>query len=116
MKRTTGYVITNRGYSLLEAMVALTLFVAVMVPLLGKMHSVSIADRAKNRFTAVCILEREAACARVAPETIQPLKRIPVSGVEWTVRTEIQGEAPKTCRIVVYRGENKIVQTVLYCR
>lgn len=103
-----------RGFTLIEVLVALALFLVVIVPLIGHM-SVSVKiNRGKNKMVAACIIEQEAAKMRMFPDETFNEKRRKINGKEWVIKTTFKGNKLKTCRISAHYKGKMIDKAIFY--
>jgi prepilin-type N-terminal cleavage/methylation domain-containing protein len=87
---------TQRGYTLLETLVAMSILLIVLVPLMSRMVTARNMRFAADTVTAACLLRQEAEQIRFAPQSYQPVKKRTIEGVTWTITTEASG-APLVC-------------------
>lgn len=104
----------NKGYSLLEVLVAMVLFLAVIVPLMGHMSSSARINRGKDKMVAACILEQEAAQLRLYPDEIFNTKRRNINGIEWIIKASFQGEQLKKCTLSVSKRGKSVDRVIFY--
>ena len=100
--------IDQSGFTLLETVVALGIFLAVVVPLMHHMTSATRMNKGKQKMVAACILEQEAAILRMYPDEMFTSKQRHVKGVTWTVKASIQGDKLKTCHLEVFLRNKRI--------
>jgi prepilin-type N-terminal cleavage/methylation domain-containing protein len=87
---------TQRGYTLLETLVAMSILLIVLVPLMSRMVTARNMRNAADTLTATCLLKQEAERIRFAPQSYQPVIKRTIEGVTWTITTEASG-APLVC-------------------
>ena len=104
----------NRGYSLLEAVVALALFMLLIVPLIGRFSNVSRINKGRNLLTATCLLEQEAELIRFNPYDVSPSKRRKLSDQEWIVKTSVKGQELKEFLIEARLNDKKVSELFFY--
>lgn len=105
----------NNGYTLLEAVIAMALFLVVLVPLLQRMSLANKEYRAKEIIIASCLLEQEAAAIMLQPDTHVATKRRMVQGKEWIIEISVQGDALRQYELKArYRGK-EIHRILFYC-
>lgn len=103
-----------RGFTLLETVLALSIFIAIVVPLMQQMTSAGRMNKGNQKMVAACIIEQEAEILRLYPDQIFTSKKREVKGVTWTVKASIQGEKLKECQLEVFRGRKKIDKAKFY--
>jgi type II secretory pathway pseudopilin PulG len=103
----------NSGFTLVEALVASAVFVAVAVPLLSIVFGSRHQDRAQDLFTATCFLAQEAKKAQVLPENPPTEITKTIKGIEWKIKWEVSGDKVQTCVATVYKGGGVIADAAL---
>ncbi|MBD3390626.1 MAG: prepilin-type N-terminal cleavage/methylation domain-containing protein [Chitinivibrionales bacterium] len=93
------------GYTLLEVLVALTVFLLVLTPLLTRLVITGSSSRAADRITAACLLEQESALASHSPDAVLPHETRNLYGRLWTVKTATTGGELKEYQMKAYKGE-----------
>lgn len=106
----------NHGYSLLEAVVALGILIAVVVPLISIMHRNNTIAAARNELTGIWLIEREATIVRAFPEKQMPIKRYTVKNREWTIRITKTGRDIIEYYLVAELNGKKIVDASFFGR
>ena len=107
--------ITNcKGLTLLETIVGLSLFLAVVIPLMDKMTSAAKMNKGKQKMVAACIIEQEAAILYTYPDEWFATKKRNINGIDWTVKASIQGDKLRKCHIQVFRRGKKIDKAIFY--
>jgi len=97
-----GYLAQSEsGFTLIEAMVALAVFVGIVVPIVSLAFRNSQTTRAGDLLTAACIIEQESALLRACPQTWVPSKQRTVRGMTWIVTSEATGDVLKQFRVSV---------------
>ncbi len=104
----------NKGYTLLETMVALALFLAVIVPLTERMVLSIRVNRGKDKIIATSLVEQEAARLKAFPDQIFSSKQRVVKGRKWTIKASFTGKSLKQCQLEVYKGRRFINRTIFY--
>jgi len=79
------------GFTLVEVLVALTIFTGILVPLLGAISRAAQVSAAQKRLVAMCLLDQESALVRAAPAQMVALRRRQVQGQEWLIRAQSSG-------------------------
>ncbi len=110
MKKTSDC----KGFTLLETVVSLSIFLAVVVPLMQHMTSAGRMNKGKQKMIAACIIEQEAATLRSYPDQMFTTKQRKVKGITWTVKASIQGDKLKKCHLEVYRRKKRIDKAIFY--
>jgi len=103
-----------KGYTLLETLVAMALFIIVIVPLMEYISVSNKINRGEEKIIASCILEQEAAALKMFPDEILVTKFRKVKGEKWLIKTSLKGEKLKMCRIGAYKKDKKIGEVFLY--
>ena len=104
----------NAGFTLLETLISLAIFMAIALPLVANVYTIDHAVIGLDKITATCILEQEVALCRAFPDKIQVLKTRRVGDVDWTVRTTIEGKEFATVRLTVDKADKQISKVVFY--
>ena len=112
MKTHSGKSSSAGGYTLLEALVALGIFLAVAVPLCAVAFRNSEIAHARNRFTATCLLEQECAALRADPAAWMPSRQCTVDSTRWTILCEAAGEQLRLFRISARTSGTKYGEVV----
>jgi prepilin-type N-terminal cleavage/methylation domain-containing protein len=81
----------NSGYTLMETLIALSIMLLILVPLLSRMLTVRQMHHANDSLTAACILEQESVLVRLSSQAYQPVKKRTVMKSEWTITMESNG-------------------------
>jgi len=98
----------GEGYTLLEALVALGIFLVVIVPLISNFGGMLKPQLARDRFISTCLLEQESALVISCPGQVPSEKRRQVDGQEWVVEIERTGSDFATWRLITRRGGKQI--------
>lgn len=117
MARLNGRPMTERGFTLLEVMVALAVFAVVSVALVGNSAStIRQAGMIQERTVATWLAEDRMTGLRIVPRSDETFpgvgterEIIEMAGVEWDVETEIESTENDDVRRVtvrVYRETN----------
>ena len=102
------------GYTLVEVLVAMGLFLVVIVPLIGHMTVAIKINKGKNKMVAASIIEQEAAVLRMFPDETFNVKHRKIDGREWVVKTSFKGEKLKICHISAHYKGKEIDKAVFY--
>ena len=108
---TTGS--SDSGFTLVEALVAMVVFVALVVPLMVYIFGTRNQNRAQDLFTATCFLEQEAKKAQVLPDNPAPEITRTINGVEWKMKWEVSGDKIQTCVAKVYKNGKMVTDAVM---
>ena len=103
-----------QGYTLVEMLVSLGLFLAIIVPLMGYMSVPVKINRGKDKMIAAGILEQEAAILRMFPGELFTEKRRKIGPKEWVVKASFAGDRLKTCTLQVYCKGKLVDKAILY--
>lgn len=79
------------GYTLLEALVALALFVVVVIPVVTLFVRAGRDNRVLERIVASSILEQETVLFKASPAQWPMSKQRTVEGKQWTLKSQIRG-------------------------
>jgi hypothetical protein len=79
------------GYTLIEVVISLAIFIAISVPMLCAVVRNTGALRSQEALEAVWMLEQEAASIRFSPGEPMPVKHRIIEGRDWTIRIETEG-------------------------
>jgi len=101
------------GYTLLESLIAISIFLILMVPLTARLHEADKTARVRHKTTAMCILEQEAALIRHG-ESPFPVKKRTVAGREWVVETSAEGNPLRTYRMHAFLDGREISEVVFH--
>jgi len=103
----------NKGYSLIEMLVAMVLFLACIVPLMSHMSSSARINRGKDKMVAACILEQEAALLKLHPDEVFNTERRTINGIEWIIKANFQGNELKKCTLSA-SAKGKMIDKVIF--
>ena len=73
------------GYTLIEVVIALFLFIAIAIPMMAGFFSNNGTVRSQEALTATWLLEQEAAAACLFPDDVQADKHRTINGQDWEV-------------------------------
>ena len=104
----------SSGFTLVEALVAVVVFVAVVVPLLAYVFGGRHQNKAQDLFTATCFLEQEAKKAQVLPDNPAPEITRTINGVDWKMKWEVTGDKVQACVAKVYKNGKFITDAGFY--
>lgn len=113
-KTQTKMKLNNRGYTLLESMVALVLFLLVVVPLMARMSIATKMNRGVDVIIASSILEQESMHLRLFPEDFYMTRSRSVNGQEWKIKGTMTGNAFKTITLSASKNNRVIERCTLY--
>lgn len=85
-------VVNNSGYTLIEVIISLSIFIAISVPMLCAVINNTGSLRSREALEATWMLDQEAASIRFSPDEAMPVKHRIIEGREWTVRIETEGK------------------------
>ncbi len=105
---------TIKGYTLVEVLVAMALFLIVIVPLIGHMTVAIKINKGKNKMVAASIIEQEAAILRMFPDETFNIKRRKIGGREWVIKTSFKGGKLKTCHISAHYKGKMVDKAIFY--
>lgn len=101
------------GYTVIEVLVALALFLMVIVPLMGYMSNAARVNKGREKLVAACLLEQEATRLRLYPDDIFHSKQRHIQGKRWEIRATFSGGALKRCNLAACE-KGKIVDRVIF--
>lgn len=106
------------GYTLAEALMAISLFLLIIVPFIGKMNEANQFNKGREILTALFILEQEKAIIQNNPSDIYSSKKRMVDGKEWQLKTTVRGESFKTVNLSIAKNSKtfEIVEFYVYNR
>jgi type II secretory pathway pseudopilin PulG len=102
------------GYTLLEALIGLSIVVVVIVPLLSRLSGHVQLNHGEKLVTAACILEQESEIAICNPKEILPVKRRVINKKEWTIKTEKEGNGLVIFKMKISDKEKEISNMIFY--
>ncbi len=103
-----------RGYTVIEALIALSIFVAVVVPLMQRMYISAKINRGKDKMVASCIIEQETALLYTFPDRIFTSKSRTINRKKWTVKAYIKGDKLKKVELKVYKKKKFVEKAKFY--
>ena len=104
----------KNGFTLIEALVALVVFVGVVVPLLVHLSGGKEQARAQNLIVAESFLEQEAKKAQTLTESPAPEITRTINGVEWKITWTVSGDKIQLCKAVVYKAGTIVTDAGFY--
>jgi type II secretory pathway pseudopilin PulG len=104
----------KNGYTLIETLIALIVFVGVVVPLLAVLFGARNQNRAQDMVTAACILEQEAKKAQVMPDPPPPLITRKINNIDWKIRWEVSNDPLQRCIAKLYKRDQFITDAAVY--
>lgn len=105
---------TRNGYTLVEVLVSLGIFLAIIVPLMGSMSASVKVNRGKDKLIAAGILEQEAAILRMFPGEIFTEKRRKIGQKEWVIKASFGGDRLKICTLQVMVKGKLVDKAIFY--
>jgi Tfp pilus assembly protein PilV len=87
------------GYTLMETLIAFSVLMVGVVPLLQASFTAKQNISAQYKITASCLCEQEAAQVKSFPQQAVPIKRRKVAGKEWLIKTDVSGAVLKSYNI-----------------
>jgi len=105
----------NSGYTLLESMVALVLFLMVVVPLIARMSNGVSLNRGEDIIIAASLLEQESMRLKTFPDDQFLTKTRIVNNQEWKIKAVVTGSALKTITLTAFK-RNKEIETIRFYR
>jgi hypothetical protein len=105
---------SSHGYTLLEALIALSIFMVVIVPLLGRLATGAGMSRARDALAASCLIEQTAVGIELYPDEVKPVERRRVGPRVYEIRTDASGSGLQTYRIRVSCRGKRIGEAIVY--
>jgi hypothetical protein len=105
---------TASGYTLLEVVIGLFLFVAVVVPLMAGLFSNTGTLRTEESLIATWLLEQEAASVRLFTDEGLTSKRRLVDGIEWTIKIKAEGSPLTKYTLSAFKHGKKREEVIVY--
>ncbi|MGA2508556.1 MAG: hypothetical protein ABSF80_13895 [Chitinispirillaceae bacterium] len=102
------------GYTLIEVVISLSIFIAIAVPMLCAVISNTGALRSQEALEAVWMLEQEAESIRFSPDEVMPVKHQIIEGRDWTVRIESEGKPLVKYSLTALRKDKVRGSVVMY--
>ena len=104
----------NKGYTLLEVVISMSLFVMIIVPLISMLGSEAGFERERQRIVALSLLEKECALILLSPHQALPEKRIDAAGRSWIVKTTRRGSPLTFFTVSIVLDKNIIAEAGFY--
>jgi hypothetical protein len=104
----------NHGYTLMEVLISLSMFIAIAVPMLAAVATNTGTLRSQEALMASWILEQEAAGVRLFPEDVAPIKYRVVDGKSWTITIDAQGSPLRKFELVAVHKGKKCGKVIVY--
>jgi hypothetical protein len=82
----------SSGYTLIEVVISLAIFISISVPMLCAVIRNTGALRSQEALEATWMLDQEAASIRFSSDEAMPVKHRIIEGRDWTVRIETEGK------------------------
>lgn len=105
---------SSAGFTLIEVIVAFTLFLAIALPMMAGLYASSGTLRAQEALTATWLLEQEAASIRLFTNEGLAVKRRIIDGKEWTVRISSEGAPLVRYTLSAWKQGKKRGEVVVY--
>lgn len=102
------------GYTLLEVLIAMSLFLMVIVPMMGYMSASAKVNKGRDTMIASCILEQEAAQISLFPTEIFSTKRRTVNGREWVIQASFEGNELIKCTLSAAKHGKTVDKVIFY--
>lgn len=104
----------SKGYTLLEALISMSLFLVLVVPLILHMSNSAKTNKGKEKLTAICLLEQETTHLRLFPNDIFTSKRRTTGNCEWEIKASFEGSNLKKYHLKAFKKKRLIEQIVFY--
>jgi hypothetical protein len=92
------------GYTLLETLIGLTIFITVAVPFTSFIFKDMLFAKYQDRVTAFCLIDQEIRAAQTFPKGIASLKRRTACGRNWEIRCETFGSGLMRCKFIALKN------------
>lgn len=102
------------GYTLIEVVTALAIFMVVAVPMVRYFGESSLSHGERNLLTALSLFEQESSLIRHDPSTMVQRKKRRVNGREWTVVTIARGDHLQKVTMKILLKNNVIYEMSFY--
>jgi Tfp pilus assembly protein PilV len=106
--------VKRNGFTLLEAMIGLGLFLAVVIPLLSIIDTANRRQNSRDEFTALCLLEQECALVQNDPKGAKQTRKRVANGKEWTVSVKCRGTGLVTCSMTIATAGKNYASATFY--
>lgn len=107
---------SQQAYTLLESLIALSIFMVVVVPLLARMTMGAGMSRAQDSVVASGLIEQTAVSIELYPDEVKPVENRRVGTREYEIRTLVSGSALRKYRIQVSRKGKQVAEAIMYQR
>jgi type II secretory pathway pseudopilin PulG len=102
------------GFTLIEVMIGVSLFIAVVVPLMAGLYLNTGIERSEDALVGAWLLEQEAASVRLfSDEGLSGRHRI-VNGNDWTVEVQAEGTPLVKYTLTALKHGKKKEEVVVY--
>jgi hypothetical protein len=102
------------GYTLVEVMIGLSLFLCVVVPLMAALYANTGLQRNEDALVGVWLLEQEAASVRLFGNERELSKHRIINGDEWTVEVQAEGAPLTKYTLIALKHGKKKGEVVAY--
>lgn len=102
------------GFTLLEVIIGIVLFVSVALPLTAWFYSSNGTIHSQESLIAVWLLEQECAHIKMFPEEVVPTKVRVVNGKEWKVVISKEGDQLVQYKLSASTNGKKMGEVVVY--
>ncbi|MBD3422070.1 MAG: prepilin-type N-terminal cleavage/methylation domain-containing protein [Chitinivibrionales bacterium] len=103
-----------RGYTLLETLIALIIFVSIVVPIISYVYQNKQLAKARHAVTAMCILEQEAERIRFDADNVFHKKSRKITTRTWEVICKTRGSWLIKCSLSARLSGEKFGELVFY--
>ena len=98
----------STGYTLLEMLIALSIFLTVLVPFTSFLFKDLLFAKYQDKVTALCLLDQEIRTVQAFPKSISPIKRRTVANKDWEIRSETSGARLMKCKFIAMKNNTVI--------
>jgi hypothetical protein len=107
---------SNTGYTLIEALISITVFVGIVVPLMAHVYNSKGQARSNDLVVAESVLEQEIAKAQILSDNPSPEITRTIINAEWMVKFEVNGESGKlqVCKAIAFKNRKPVAEAGFY--
>lgn len=102
------------GFTILETMIALAIFLVCVVPLTTGLIRVGKVRRSMDMVTASCLLQQQYAIIQSSPRLLLPRSEKIIDENKWVIETSSEGGELKKYTVTVLRGNKEITTGRMY--
>ncbi|MBD3314533.1 MAG: hypothetical protein GF344_01990 [Chitinivibrionales bacterium] len=102
------------GHTLLEALVSLSIFLLVVVPLLGRVTTGTGMTKAQDALVAASLIEQAAVAVELYPNEVKPVEKRRLGPREYQIRISRSGSGLNKYRVRISSGGDVVGEAVIY--